>query len=153
MVFAFGGCAPHQFRTNFHQRTIFRATPHNSARKLSGRLFHSRIIQSFPNRLFSGRYPCGILCLFGFCLLNKLLSAEPETRVHHAPLLYHNFACFSISFGFFGAQQNRWVSSSFFRPPFDKLLKCPAFYQFLGANKYFVSNQLREFNFEEGLLS
>ena len=46
-------------------------------------------------------YPCRILCLFDFCPFNELLSVEPETRVHHDTLLYHNFASFSISFGFF----------------------------------------------------
>lgn len=85
-------------------------------------------------RHFSGRCPCRILCLFVFCPFHELLSVETETRVHHDTLLYHNFAYFSISFGFFGAHQNRWVSSSNCHPPFDKLLKCPAFYQFLGAN-------------------
>lgn len=56
-------------------------------------------------------------------------------------------------FRFFCTQQNWWVSSSICRLTFDKLLKCPAFYQFLGANKNFVSNKLREFNSVDGLLS
>ena len=41
---------------------------------------------------------------------------------------------FLRTFWFFDAQQNRWGLSSNCRPPFDKLLKCPAFHQFLGAN-------------------
>jgi len=54
---------------------------------------------------------------------------------------------------FFGTQQNWWVSSLICRLIFDKLLKCPAFYQFLGAYKNFLSNKLREFNSVDGLLS
>ena len=57
--------------------------------------------------LFSGRYPCRILCLFDFCPINELLSVEPETRVHHDTSLYHDFAYFSIFFGVFGAHQSQ----------------------------------------------
>lgn len=37
--------------------------------------------------LFSGRYPCHILCLLSFCPYNELLSLEWETWVHHDTLL------------------------------------------------------------------
>lgn len=60
--------------------------------------------------LFSGRYPCRILCLVDFCPFHELLFVEPETRVHHDTLLYHNFAYFSISFGVFGAHRIQIIS-------------------------------------------
>ena len=108
--------------------------PHTKASGLTGaRSTYSRICESSSDSLRVCRSSKQD-SLFSFCLFNELLSAEPETRVHHDILLYHNIAYFSISFGVFGAHQSQQFSKSNCHPPLDKLLKCPVFYQFFGSN-------------------